>query len=154
MSQLIKARVDVDLKTALLARNSFVVDTLRGIKAAILDDEIKTNSRDTGIDDVQIEKVLAREAKKRQEAARMYDQNDRLELADNERAELDIIETYLPQQLADNELENIIINSADNLDIHDMSGMGRLIGDVKARVGASVDGSRIAAAVKLYLQAQ
>ena len=86
MGQLIE-RINADLKAAMLARDAFQTETLRGLKAAILNEEVATGKRDTGLTDEDIEKLIAREAKKRDEAANLFEQGGNQESADKERRE-------------------------------------------------------------------
>ena len=68
----LKEQIDADLKTAMLARDAFRTDTLRGLKAAILNEEVAKGARDTGLGDEAIEQLIARESKKRDEAAYLF----------------------------------------------------------------------------------
>ncbi|MFI5212726.1 MAG: GatB/YqeY domain-containing protein, partial [Candidatus Saccharimonadales bacterium] len=104
----LKSAVENDLKAALLGGDRFVTETLRGLKAAILNEEIVQNKRDEGLDDTTIEKIVAREVKKRNEAAQLYADNDRSESADNERREAEIISKYLPTQLDEAAIRAIV----------------------------------------------
>lgn len=143
---MLKERLNSDLKTAMLAGDKPRVEVLRGLKAAILHEEVAKGIRDTGLSDADIEKVFAREVKKRVEAAEIFAQNDRHELADTERYQKAIIEEFLPKQLSDDELNDIVV--ATIAEVGDGVHMGQVIGAVKAKVGQSADGNRIAAAVK------
>jgi len=143
---MLKDRLSANLKTAMLAGDKPRVEVLRGLKAAILNEEVALGIRDTGLGDQQIEQVLAREVKKRNEAAEIYAKAGRHELADTERAQKAIIEEFLPKQLTDDELNDII--TATLAEIGDTVHIGQVIGAVKAKVGQSADGGRIAAAVK------
>lgn len=139
------------MKTALLGGDRFVGDTLRGLKAAILNEEVAQNKRDEGLDDVEIEKILAREVKKRQESAAIYDQNMREDAADQERREIAVIEKYLPEQLSEPELQTVVDAKIQALGATDMKMMGQVIGAVKADVGNTGDGATISRLVKQQL---
>lgn len=143
---MLKERLNEQLKTAMLAGDKPRVEVLRGLKAAILNEEVALGIRDTGLSDEKILQVFAREVKKRNEAAEIYTKAERHELADTERAQKIIIEEFLPQQLTDEELDEVI--TAVIAEVGDSVHMGQVIGAVKAKVGQSVDGGRIAAAVK------
>ena len=78
-------QIQNDMKVALLGGDRFVGETLRNLKAAILNEEVATNKRDEGLADDEIEKIVAREVKKRTESIAPYEQNDRPELAEVER---------------------------------------------------------------------
>ncbi len=143
----IKAQLDQDLKTAMLAGDKTLVTTLRGLKSAILYAEVASGERETGIDDTTIIDLFMKEAKKRQESADLFTQGGNVEKATAELAEKAIIGQYLPAQLSDEELNKIVTECMGSNPVS-MADMGRIIGAVKGKVGASVDGSRIAQAVK------
>ncbi|MBL8159913.1 GatB/YqeY domain-containing protein [Candidatus Saccharibacteria bacterium] len=146
----LKERLDADIKRTMLAGERDKADVLRGLKSAILYEEVAQKSRDTGLDDAAIEKVVARECKKREEAAALYDKGGSPDRAAKERSERDILSAYLPAQLDDAALDAEV--SAAIADQGQDAHVGKLIGAVKARVGNSADGARIAAAVQRALK--
>ena len=91
----LKEQISDEMKAALLGGNRFVGETLRNLKAAILNEEVAQGKRDEGLSDADIEKVIAREAKKRVESAKVYRDNNRPELAEPEEQELAILQQYL-----------------------------------------------------------
>lgn len=144
----LKDRIATDTKAALLGGDRFVGEVLRGLKAAILNEEVATNLREQGLDDAGIERVIAREVKKRQESARLYRDNNRPELADNEDREAAVLAVYLPKQLDDEMIRELVVAAIAALEVSDARGMGQVIGAVKKQAGNSVDGARLAAIVK------
>lgn len=146
---MLKDRLNQSLKDSMLAGDKARTEVLRGLKAAILQEEVAKGIRGTGLPDDQIEQVMAREVKKRAESADIYSQNGRQELADTELAQKAIIEEFLPKQLTDEELNEVVTSAIAELG--DGAQMGPIIGKVKAKVGTSADGARIAAAVKAKL---
>lgn len=144
----LKAQIENDLKAALLERRRFDADILRGLKAVILNEEVAQGRRDEGLDDESIQKLIAKEVKKRVESAELYDKADRKELADNERAEIKVIELYLPEQASDDEIKAAIKDSIEQLGVTSAADMGRVIGAVKSKLGNSADGGLIARLVK------
>lgn len=147
----LKEQIQNDTKTALLSGNRFVGDTLRNLKAAILNEEVAQGKRDEGLSDAEIEKIIAREVKKRQESAIIYEQNDRIDAAEQERREIAVIETYLPEQLTEAELQTIIDTKITELGATDMKLVGQVIGAVKTQVGNTADGATISRLVKQAL---
>jgi len=146
---MLKDRLNQDIKTALLAGDKFKAEVLKSIKSAILYEEVAQKVRDTGLNDEQIQTVMAREAKKRAESADMYKKGGAEDRAATELQEKAIIEEYLPKQLSDEDLQKIVNDVfAAAPDIQ----MGPAIGAVRAKVGTSADGSRIAALVKAKIQ--
>ena len=141
-------RLQDDTKAALLGGDRFVGETLRNLKAAILNEEVAQGKRDTGLDDAEIEKVIAREVKKRNESATLYDQNGRDEQAAQERREAEILGVYLPQQLGEAEIKAIVDAKIAELGATDAKMMDQVIGAVKAQAGNAADGALVAKLVK------
>ncbi len=137
-----------DTKAALLGGNRFVGEVLRGLKAAILNEEVATGKRDTGLGDEEVEKVIAREVKKRHESAKLYRENGRDELAEPEEQEAAILAAYLPAQLGDDEIRTLVQATITALGVEGPQAMGQVIGAVKKEAGNTVDGARLAAIVK------
>lgn len=148
----LKEQINNDLKAALLGGNRFVADTLRNLKAAILNEEVALGRRDEGLGDVEIEGIIAREVKKRGESKALYDQNGRPELAEIEQKEIDVLVAYLPQQLTEDEVQAVIDEVIAEIGATDMKAMGQVIGAVKARTGTAADGATVAKLVKTTLQ--
>ena len=144
----LKNDIDADIKTAMLAGEKTLVTTLRGLKSAILSEEVAKGIRDSGLPDDAIVTLLAKEAKKRQESADFYVQGNSQERADAELAEKRVIEKYLPTQLSEAEVEAIIEEIVGNMGQVTPQQMGQIIGAVKAKVGASADGALVARLVK------
>lgn len=144
----LKATIDNDLKAALLGGDRFLAEVLRGLKAVILNEEVAQGKRDTGLEDEEIEKLFAREVKKRNESANLYDQADRPELAENERAELKVISAYLPEQISEADIKTAVDEAIANLGVSDPAAMGQVIGAVKAKLGNAADGATVARLVK------
>jgi hypothetical protein len=96
-------------------------------------------------------KVLAREAKKRREAAEAFDGAGRSELADRERAEGAVIETYLPAQLSDEEIAGIVRDAIASTGASGSQAMGQVMKVVQPQIAGRAEGGRIAAEVKSQL---
>lgn len=144
----LKELVSNDMKTALLGGNRFEGDTLRNLKAAILNEEVAQNKRETGLTDAEIEVIIAREVKKRRESIALYEANNRPELAQAEKDEVAVLEKYLPEQLSEADLGKIVDAKIAELGASGVAAMGRVIGAVKAQVGNTADGATLARLVK------
>lgn len=144
-------QIQDDMKAALLGGNRFEGGVLRNLKAAILNEEVATGARETGLDDGAIEKIIAREVKKRNESIRLYEENGRPELAEEEKKEVAVLSTYLPQQLSEDEIREIAKLVIADMDNVGSSMMGQVIGGVKAKAGNSADGATVARVVKELL---
>jgi len=147
-----KDKLQADLKTAMLARNSELVDTIKSLKSAILYAEVDLGKREAGLDDDGITIVLKKEAKKRQDSIDMYRKGGNEEQASKETREKATIVAYLPTQLSEKEaskvVDQVIVDLA--IDSPEPRDMGRIIGAVKA-TGAEIDGSTLAKLVKARL---
>jgi uncharacterized protein YqeY len=144
----LKSQIDNDLKTALLGGDRFSAEVLRGLKAVILDEEVKQGKRDEGLDDETIEKLIVREVKKRQDSATQYEAAGRPELVEAEKAESKIIEGYLPAQTSEEDIKKVVAETIAAMGFTDAAGMGQVIGAVKGKLGNSADGGTIARLVK------
>ena len=150
----LKERINEDLKTALLSGDRFRAEVLRGLKAAILNEEVAKSARDEGLSDEAIEQVVAREVKKRNESAELYATNGREESAESERREAEVLSTYLPEQLSEADLAAIVAQTIDEMGATGMQQMGMVIGAVKQKVGNTADGATLARIVKDTLTPQ
>lgn len=144
-------RIQQDMTAAMKARDSVATSTLRMVRAAIMNAEVAGDTAVTLTDD-QVIGVLQSEAKRRAEAAEVYEQAGRTEQANAERAELAVIEQYLPEKMSDDELAAVVdeVVAAAGDDVGPKQ-MGQIIGAVRAKVGPAADGGAIAAAVKQRL---
>ncbi len=150
----VKARLQTDLTAAMKARDEVALSTIRMLRAAMMNAEV-AGERAVVLTDDQAVGVLQSEAKKRAESAAVYEENDRPDSAAKERAELEVIERYLPAAMDDDELAAIVDAEVAVAAANGAEGgkaMGMVIKAVRDRAGASADGSRIAALVKTKLQ--
>ncbi len=147
-----KDKMAQDLKAAMLARDSFLVDTLKGLKSAVLNQEIASGKRESGLSDEEIETLLAKEAKKREEAAQLYEKGGNQEAADKERQEKDVIQGYLPDQLSEEEIVQLVEEAIAQTGASTAKDIGKVIGAVRSKAGNSADGSVIAKLAKAKLQ--
>jgi hypothetical protein len=144
----LKNAIDQDLKTALLGGDQPLATTLRGLKAEILNIEIRDGKRAEGLNDDEVIAVLQKEAKKRQESADLYRQGGDEHREAKELAEKEIIAQYLPAQLSETEVQALIDEVVAATGASGMQAMGQVIGAVKAKAGASADGAMVARLVK------
>ena len=145
---MLEQKLEQDIKTALLAGDSVKATTLRGLKASLLNVKVAEGKRDSGLTDEEVYKVFAKEAKQRQESAEMYKQGNNQAKADAELAEKAIIEAYLPTQLSEAEISSLIDEVIAATGASGPQAMGQVIGQVKAKTGATADGSVIARLTK------
>ncbi len=142
--RMLKEQINADLKTAMLARNAFETTVLRGLKASILDEEVKLGKREEGLDNSEIETLVAREVKKRKEAASLLDE----ERAENELKEAEILSKYLPEMVSEDEIRAAVKAEISAMGEVSIKQMGAIIGKMKAKFGNSADGAVLAKIVK------
>jgi uncharacterized protein YqeY len=146
---MLQDQISQDLKTALLAGNKLETSVLRSIKSAITYAEVAKGAKGKGsLGDAQILEILAKESKKRQESADVYNKGGAQDRADAELEEKAIIDKYLPAQLSREEIEKLVDAAVAEFGEASPAAMGRIIGLVKQKAGSSADGAVIAAAVK------
>jgi hypothetical protein len=145
-------KIERDLKAALLAREKETVDTLKGVKTALQYEAVSKNMKINDLSDEQIQTVLAREAKKRQDAIDLYRSVGEEERAMKETQEKEIIQSYLPAQLSEEEVAAIVKGEIAKLEAPTPGDMGKVIGAVKGRTAQSADGSTIARLTKQFLE--
>jgi uncharacterized protein YqeY len=148
----LKQRINDDLKTALLGGDRFKGEVLRGLKAAILNEEVAQKKRDEGLEESTIEQLVAREIKKRHDSASQFEQADRPELSETERREADVLAIYLPEQASEADVAAAVDKAIVATGATTMANMGQVIGTVKAELGNSADGALVARLVKDALQ--
>ena len=149
----LKARLRSDLTEAIRSRNELHAATLRMALTAISTKEVAgTVARE--LTDAEVQTVLGREAKKRREAAAAFDGADRPEKAERERAELVVLQTYLPEQLSDDDLVALVaqeVAAASAAGAAGMQAMGRVMKAVTPQVAGRAEGGRVAAEVRRQL---
>jgi uncharacterized protein len=146
----LKETLRTDLTEAIRSRDELRSSTLRMALTALTNEEVAgKESRELGDDEVL--GVLAREAKRRREAAEAYDDAKRPELAGRERAELVVIEGYLPSQLSDEELTAIVAEVIAETGAEGPRGIGLVMKGIQPKVGKRADGGRVSAEVRRQL---
>ena len=146
----LKDQLKADLTAAMRERDQVRAGTIRMALTAVTNEEVAgKEQRELSDDDVL--KVLAKEAKKRREAAEAYVSAGRTELAEVEQAELAVLETYLPKQLDDAELEQIVREAVAASGATGMQQMGVAMKAANAAVAGRAEGGRVAAVVRTVL---
>jgi len=146
----LKTQLHADLTTAIKARDELRTATLRMVLAAVTTEEV-AGKQARELSDDEVLKILAREGKKRREAAEAFDGGGRPELAERERAEGGVIEQYLPKQLDDDELRDLVAAAISESGASGPQGMGAVMKIVTPKVAGRAEGGRVAAEVKRQL---
>lgn len=143
-------QISEDIKKAMLARDKVALEALRGIKKEFL--EAKTAKGGDGtLPDEQAVKILQKMVKQRKESARIFAEQKRQDLADNELAEVAVIEQYLPAQMSDAELETIIAAIIAEVGAAGPQDMGKVMGVATRQLAGKAEGRAISEKVKEML---
>ncbi|MFN8350689.1 MAG: GatB/YqeY domain-containing protein [Flavobacteriales bacterium] len=146
----LQARIDADIKAAMLAREKDKLNALRAIKSALLLEMTKEGGGGTVSDEVGL-RILQKLHKQRAEAAAIFHQQGRADLAAEDEAQAKVIEAYLPARMDMAALEASVLALIGELGANGMKDMGRVMGEANKRWAGQADGSAIAALVKKLL---
>lgn len=149
----LKSKLQEDLNAAIKERNELRSSTLRLTLTAITKEEVAGKEK-RQLSDEEVIKVITREAKKRREAADAFAQGGRPEQAEREKAEGELLATYLPQQMSDDELRQIVAQAVEEAKAAGAEGpraMGQVMKIVNPKVAGQAEGGRVAAVVKQLL---
>ncbi|MFF1303985.1 GatB/YqeY domain-containing protein [Streptomyces sp. NPDC058307] len=149
----LKPKLQEDLNAAIKGRDELRSSTLRMTLAAITNEEVAGKEK-RELSDAEVLKVIAKEAKKRREAADAFAQGGRAESAEREKAEGGVLAEYLPKQLSDEELNDIVAQAVEEAKAAGAEGpraMGAVMKIVNPKVAGLAEGGRVAAAVKKLL---
>ncbi|EAH8788379.1 GatB/YqeY domain-containing protein [Campylobacter jejuni] len=136
----LKEQILNDIKEAMKQKDDFKRDTLRTLNAAFKQVEVDERIE---LDDERILKIIASEIKKRKDAIELYSKGGREDLAQKEQEEITLFESYLPQQLSDEELQMALKELIANLGVSSLKDQGLVMKEAKAKFGARVDGKRL-----------
>lgn len=140
-------------KAAMKAKDKLSLSTLRLVSAAIKDRDIAARSEDrcNGIEDSEIMSLLAKMVKQREESAKVYDENARPELADQERSEIEVIRRYMPKPLTDEEMEAAVAKAVEGCGATCLKDMGKIMGQLKSAYAGRMDMGKAGKLVKAQL---
>jgi len=137
-----------DMKTAMKAKNSLALNTIRMLRAAIKDKEIELGK---ALEDADVIAVVSRAIKQRKDAASQYIDAERPELAEKEEAEIKVLEVYLPEQMSDAEIIDLVAKAVAESGATSMKDMGNVMGIVRPQAVGNADMGKVSAAVKAAL---
>ena len=136
---MIKDTINSELKISMLSSNKDKTSTLRLILAAIKDREIAAREKKQDIDDAIVMDVLSKMVKQRLESADIYKKNNRLELAAKEELEIEVIREFLPKQLTEQEIKEIILKLIEETNSSSIRDMGNIMGTLKSKYAGQLD---------------
>mgnify|MGYP000951955875 CR=1 FL=1 len=144
----LKERLQEDWKNALKSKDKFKADTVSMAKAAVLLVE-KTDG--VKLDDDQIIDILAKEVKQRRESVLEFEKGNRQDLVDQTNAEIEILLNYLPQQLSENEISDIVRQAVDEVGASSIKDMKKVMAIVAPKIKGRADGKVVGQLVKEFL---
>lgn len=137
------------IKEAMLAKDSIRLSTLRAIKSAFLLAETQKGA--TALDELAKQKIIQKLLKQRKEAAEIYQQQNRSDLASDELAQADVLQSFLPKQLSQDEIKEIVSKTIGQIGASSMADMGKVMSLVNKKLAGKADGKIIAQIVKSRL---
>jgi len=143
-------KISEDIKDAMKARDKVRLETLRNIKKVFLEAKTAPGANDT-LEDATALKLLAKLAKQGKESAEVYVGQNRQDLADAELAQVKVIEEYLPKQMSEGEVEEIVKQIISQTGASSMKDMGKVMGMATKQLAGQADGKVISAIVKRLL---
>jgi len=144
-------QIKTDLTAAVREKNEMKTTTLRMLISAIQNKEIEERRKDTGLSDEELQAVIRTEVKKRSDAASDYQKAGRAELQESEEQEKEILQAYLPPELADSEVLRIVEESVREAGAESMQDFGNVMGIAMKAMQGKASGDRVSAAVRALL---
>ena len=137
------------IKEAMLAKDSVKLSSLRAIKSAFLVAQTEKSAGD--LDDAAKQKIIQKQVKQRKDAAAIYIEQNRQDLADDELAQVAILEEFLPEQLGEEKIREVVTAVVAQLGANSMADMGKVMGAANQQLAGKADGKLIAHVVKSLL---
>lgn len=142
-------RLNEDMKQAMKSQDKFTLSTIRLVRSTIKNLEIDLKRT---LDDNEVLDILSREIKQRKDALQEFDKAGRTELAENAKAEIDIISKYLPLQLTEEEIKVIVQQTIQETGASSKAEMGKVMSALLPKVKGKADGKLVSQAVQQFLQ--
>lgn len=146
----LQTQVNEDIKTAMKAKDTIALETLRAIKAAILLAQTESGATAELLKEDEI-KLLQRLVKQRKESARIYNEQNREDLAKPELDQVKVIEKFLPAQLSEEEIKEIIQQIIADTGVNGIAHMGQIMAEANKKMAGQADGKTISTVVKNLL---
>jgi uncharacterized protein len=148
----LQQRIDTDLKDAMRAKDATRLGVLRMLKSALGYAVIEKSGADDKLDDTDFIQVVRKQAKQRQDSIESFEKGGRAELAAKEKAELDILNSYLPKQVSADELSQLVRETIASLGATSKAQMGAVMKTLQAKVAGRTDGKTLSQEVQRQLQ--
>ena len=146
----LRTRITSSIKQAMRDKDRARLSTLRLINAAIKDRDIaaRGDGLDEGVSDTEVLAILGKMTKQRRESATTYEEGGRLDLAERELAEIEVIDEFLPRKLSDEEVAKAVNSAVDEVGASSIRDMGRVMGVLKAKYTGQMDFGAVGPMVK------
>jgi uncharacterized protein YqeY len=142
--------VNENMKKAMLAKDEVGLRALRAIKAAVLLAKTAEGATATLTEDAEI-KLLQKLVKQRKDSLEIFERQNRIDLAQKEKEELEVIERFLPKQMSEDEIRNVVAEIVKQTGVTNISGLGQVMGVASKQLAGKADGKVISAIVKELL---
>lgn len=143
-------QISNDIKEAMKARDKVRLEALRNIKKVFIEAKTAPGANDT-LEDAQALKILQKLAKQGHDSADLYNSQNRLDLAEEEMAQVNVIESYLPKQMSEEEIEAVVKEIIAQTGAQSMKEMGKVMGVASKQLAGKADGKKISEIVKKLL---
>lgn len=143
-------KIDKNLVEAMKAKDEMKVGTLRFLKAAVKNYIIDNRGKE--LKDADVVQIIRKQIKQRQDSIEAYKQGNRLDLAEKEEKELEILKTYMPQELDENALRKIVLQTMEEMGAAGVRDMGKVMSAVMPKVAGAADGKMVSALVSEELK--
>lgn len=147
----LQSQIDTDIKDAMRAKDAATLGVLRMLKSALMNAAIEKGGAGTLLDDGEAMAVVRKEVKKRQDSVEGFEKGGRQELADKEKAEIEILNTYLPQALGAEEVEALVRDAIAEAGATSRQQMGAVMKIANAKAAGRVDGRALSVEVQKQL---
>ena len=147
----LQQRVDSDLKEAMLAKDGTKLGVLRMLKSALKYAAIAKSGAESELTDAEAIQVIRKQAKQRQDSIESFEKGGRTELADKEKEELALLNTYLPQAMSPEELAKVVHETIAELGATSKTQMGAVMKALQAKAGGRADGTALSSEVQKQL---
>ncbi len=139
----LKIKIITDLKEAMKSGNTLKRDTLRMLDSMIKNTEIEKLKKEEGLSDAEVVEVMFRAVKQRRDSVEQYEKGGRADLADKEKKEIEIISAYLPEQLGEEKIREIVKNIISETGAASKADIGKVMGQAMSRLKGQADGNAV-----------
>ena len=140
-----------DLKEAMKAKDTVALTTLRALKTALTNAAIESGNKDNGVEEADALAIVRKQIKQRQDSIEQFEKADRPELAESEKAEIVVLERYLPAALSAEEVSSIVAEAIGETGATSRADMGKVMGVVQAKAEGRADGKTLSQEVMKHL---